>query len=143
MTSHADGPGTLHGIEWADFRDKMLAPLAALATAVIAVLTVFETVHWTPAQSTLVTTEAGAVLAFVWAGLGHLWPGTQQQPVALAATFTALASTTIALGAGFEWWNWTSEQIAAINGLVTAFVGVGTALLARNLVHADKTPSKQ
>lgn len=139
MTSHADGPTTVHGIEWVDVRDKMLAPLAGLVTAVIAVLTVFQTVDWTPAQSTLVTTEAGAVLGFGWAVLAHLWPGTQQQPVALAATFTALASTTVALGAGFGWWHWTGEQMAAINGLVTAFVGVGTALLAHNLVRADTT----
>src|SRR5690242_10204592 len=102
MASQPGGSATEHGIEWADFRDKMLAPLAALATAVIAVLTVFQTVDWTPAQSTLVTTEAGAGLGFLWAVLAHLWPGTQRQPVALAATFTALTSATIALGAGFE-----------------------------------------
>jgi hypothetical protein len=142
MTLHAEGPAELRGIEWTDFRDKLLAPLAGLVTAVIAVLTVFQTVNWTPAQSTLVTTEAGAALGFAWAVLAHLWPGTRRQPVALAATFTALASATVALGAGFEWWHWTAEQMAAINGLVTAFVGVGTALLAHNLVHADTAPHR-
>lgn len=139
MTAHADGPARVRRIEWPDFRDKLLAPLAGLITAVIAVLTVFETVHWTSAQATLVTTEAGAALGFLWAVLAHLWPDTQQQPVAVAATFTALASATVALGAGFEWWHWTGEQMAAVNGLVTAFVGVGTALLAHNAVRADTT----
>lgn len=140
MAFDAAGPATFHGIRWADFRNKMLAPLVALVPAVIGVLTVFQTVDWTPAQTTLVTTESGAVMGFAWAVLAHFWPGTQQQPVAMAATFTALSSATVALGAGFEWWHWTGEQMAAINGLMTAVVGVGTALLAHNLVRADATP---
>jgi hypothetical protein len=140
MAIHAAGPAVFRDIAWADFRNKMLAPLVGLATAVIAVLTVFRTVVWTPAQTTLVTTEAGAALGFLWAVLAHIWPGTQKQPVALAATFTALCAATVALGSGFAWWHWTGEQMAAVNGLVTAFVGVGTALLAHNRVSADTTP---
>jgi len=140
MAIQAAGPATCRGIGWADVRNRMLAPLVALVAAVIAVLTIFQTVDWTPAQTTLVTTESGAALGFVWAVLAHFWPGTQQQPVAMAATFTALASATIALGAGFEWWHWTGEQLAATNGLVTAFVGVGTALHAHNVVRAGTAP---
>lgn len=143
MAMHADGSGTSRDIEWAGFRNKMLAPIAALVTAVISVLTVFQAVAWTPAQTTVVTTEAGAALGFIWSVLAHIWPGTQKQPVAMAATFTALATSTVALGSGFKWWHWTGEQMAAVDGLVTALVGVGTALVARNLVSADTTPRRR
>ena len=59
---------------------------------------------WSAAQTALVTAEAAAVTGFITALVAHLKRGTKQEPVALAATFTATVSATLALGSGFGWW---------------------------------------
>lgn len=114
----------------------LLATLGGLAIAVIAVLTTFNVVSWSAAQTALVTAEAGAVIGLVSALVAHFWPGTQQEPVAVAATFTATVSATMALGAGFAWWTLTTDQTAALVGVVTAVIGVLTAVIARGQVVA-------
>ena len=116
-----------------------LGALGPLAVAVIAVLTVFEIVDWSASQTALVTAEAGAIIGFVSALVAHLWPGTKQEPVALAATFTAAISATTALGTGFGWWNLTEEQVSTLASLITAIIGVGSAMVARNIVTAPRT----
>jgi hypothetical protein len=77
--------------------------LAALATATITLLAVFQVVHWTTSQLALAGTDAGAILALASALSLHLLPRTKREPVALAATFTAAVSATLALGTGFVW----------------------------------------
>lgn len=113
--------------------------VTALAAAVIAVLTTLNIVHWSSSQTTLVGTATAAAIAFVAAAYKHFQRGTPKQPVALAATFTAMVSAILALGTGFAWWHLTAPQIAALVSLVTAFIGIGTALIARQHVVAGIT----
>jgi hypothetical protein len=117
----------------------VVAAVGTLAVALITILTVFKVVDWSAAQTALVTAETAAVIGFVTAAVAHLTPGTSKEPVALAATFTATVSATLALGTGFGWWSLTEQQVSALVGLLTAVIGVGTALLARQYVTAGAT----
>ena len=85
----------------------LLTGLTALTGAVIGLMTSFNAVHWTSAQTTLVATEVAAFWALAGAVTAHLWPQTKQQPVAVAGTVTAFVSCTLALGIGFAWWQLT------------------------------------
>ena len=106
----------------------------ALALASITIVTVFKVVDWSAAQTALVTFEGAAVAGFFTALGAHLRRGTSKEPVALAATFTAMGSATLALGSGFGWWSLTEQQTSAVAGLLTALLGVGGALIARRHV---------
>jgi len=117
----------------------LLATLTGLTGAVAGMVTSFEVVHWTPAQTTLVGTEIAAFWAFAAAVAAHLWPQTKKQPVAVAGTVTALVSATVALGIGFTWWRLTEAQNASLISLVTAIVAAVSALAARSAVTADPT----
>ena len=117
----------------------LLAALTGLTGAVAGMVTSFEVVHWTPAQTTLVGTEIAAFWAFAGALAAHLWPQTKKQPVAVAGTVTALVSATVALGIGFTWWRLSEAQNASLISLVTAIVAVVSALAARTAVTADPT----
>jgi hypothetical protein len=117
----------------------VVAALGAAAASVIVFLTAFTLVDWTPAQTALVTAETGAILGFLAALLAHLKLATAKEHVALAGTLTALVSTTLALGTGFGWWALTADQAGALLGMVTAIVGIATAMLARGRITADKT----
>jgi hypothetical protein len=117
----------------------LLGGLAVLTGAVIGLITSFNAVHWTSAQTTLVATEIAAFWAVAAAVTAHLWPQTRQQPVAVAGTVTAFVSATISLGIGFAWWQLTQSQNASLIGLVTAIVAVATALAARSRVTARTT----
>jgi hypothetical protein len=117
----------------------VIAAIGTLAVALIAILTVFKVVDWSAAQTALVTAETAAVIGFVTAIVAHLTPGTSKEPVALAATFTATVSATLALGTGFGWWSLSEQQVSALVGLLTAMIGVGTALFARQYVTAGVT----
>ena len=119
----------------------VLAAVSTLALAVITLLTVFEIVHWTAAQTALVTAEVAAVTALVTALFAHLAPATAKEHVAVAATFTAAVSATLALGSGFAWWQLTEQEISAAAGVVTAVFGVGGAILARQHVTAETSPT--
>jgi hypothetical protein len=55
-----------------------LAGLAALTVAVIGLITSFNTVHWTSAQTTLVVAAAAAFWALASAVTAHLWPQTKK-----------------------------------------------------------------
>src|ERR1700749_3186866 len=81
----------------------LLGGLAVLTGAVIGLITSFNAVHWTSAQTTLVATEIAAFWALAAAVTAPLWPQTKQQPVAVAGTVTAFVSATISLGIGFAW----------------------------------------
>jgi hypothetical protein len=118
----------------------LLVALAPLAAAVIALITAFGIVHWSGAQTTLVSTEAGTIIGLVSALVAHFWPGTQKEPVALAATLTAAVTATIALGTGFAWWHLTAKEATVLASLVTAVLGVGSAWFARSKVTASTTP---
>ncbi len=120
----------------------LLGGLAVLTGAVIGLITSFNAVHWTSAQTTLVATEIAAFWALAAAVTAHLWPRTKQQPVAVAGTVTAFVSATISLGIGFAWWQLTQSQNASLIGLVTAIVAVATALAARSRVTARTTPPR-
>jgi hypothetical protein len=120
----------------------LLGGLAVLTGAVIGLITSFDAVHWTSAQTTLVATEIAAFWAVAAAVTAHLWPQTQQQPVAVAGTVTAFVAATISLGIGFAWWQLTQSQNASLIGLVTAIVAVATALAARGRATAGTTPPR-
>ena len=117
----------------------VLGGLATLAVALITIAAVFNVVHWSPAQTALVTAEAAAVVGLITALIAHLWPGRPKEPVAVAATFTATVSATLALGSGFGWWSLTAQQTSAVAGVVAAVLGVGGAVLARHHVTAQVT----
>lgn len=112
----------------------LLAALTVLTGAIAGLITSFEVVHWTPAQTTLVATEVAAFWAFVGAVAAHLWPETKKQPVAVAGTVTALVSATLSLGIGFSWWGLTEAQNASLISLVTAIAAVVSTLAARTIV---------
>ena len=114
----------------------LLGALAVLTGAVVGILTSFDIVHWTAAQTTLVTTEAAAFWACATAVTAHVWPGTKEQPVAVAGTVTALVSATLSLGGGFAWWQLTEAQNASLVSLVTTIIAVFSALIARTSVTA-------
>jgi hypothetical protein len=120
----------------------LLTGLTALTGAVIGLITSFNAVHWTSAQTTLVATEVAAFWALTAAVTAHLWPQTKQQPVAVAGTVTAFVSSTLALGIGFAWWQLTQSQNASLISLVTTIVAVASALAARSTVTADTTPPR-
>jgi hypothetical protein len=117
----------------------VLGAVSALAVAVITLVTVFEIVDWTAAQTALVTAEVATVTGFGTAIVAHLRPATAKEHVAIAATFTAAVSATLALGSGFGWWNFTEQEISALAGVVTAVLGVGGAAVARQHVTAVKS----
>ena len=121
----------------------LLAGLTALTGAVIGLMTSFNAVHWTSAQTTLVATEVAAFWALASAVTAHLWPQTKKQPVAVAGTVTAFVSATLASGIGFAWWQLTQSQNASLIGLVTAIVAVVSALAARSTVEAGTTPARE
>jgi len=120
----------------------LLAGLTALTGAVIGLMTSFNAVHWTSAQTTLVATEVAAFWALASAATAHLWPQTKKQPVAVAGTVTAFVSATLALSIGFAWWQLTQSQNASLISLVTAIVAVVSALAARSTVEARTTPAR-
>ena len=115
----------------------VLGALGALAVAVITLMTVFTLVDWTAAQTALVTAEVAAVIGLATALVAHLTPATAREHVALAATCTATASATLALGSGFGWWSLTEQETSALAGVVTAVLGVGGAVIARQHVTAE------
>jgi hypothetical protein len=120
----------------------LLAGLTAVTGAVIGLMTSFNSVHWTSAQTTLVATEAAAFWALAGAVTAHLWPQTKKQPVAVAGTVTAFVTATLSLGIGFAWWQLTQSQNASLISLVAAIVAVVSAVAARSTVKADTTAAR-
>jgi hypothetical protein len=120
----------------------LLAGLTALTGAVIGLITSFNAVHWTSAQTTLVAAEVAAFWALAGAVTAHLWPQTKKQPVAVAGTVTAFVSATLSVGIGFAWWQLTQPQNASLISLVTAIVAVASGLAARSAVTAGTTPAR-
>jgi len=119
----------------------LVAAIGTLAGATISLITSLGAVDWSAAQISLVTAEVGAFIAFVTAVVAHYWPSSQQQPVALAATFTALITATLTLGTGFVWWSFTQAQTSALVAVVSAVIGLGSSMIARSMVQANPTPS--
>jgi hypothetical protein len=119
----------------------VIAAIGGLAVALITMVTVFKVVDWSAPQTALVTADAAAVIGFLTAVVAHLMPRTSKEPVALAATFTATVSATLALGTGFGWWSLTEQQTGALVGLLTAVIGVASALVARQYVNAGVSPT--
>ena len=120
----------------------LLTGLTALTGAVIGLMTSFNAVHWTSAQTTLAAAEVAAFWALAAAVTAHLWPQTKKQPVAVAGTVTAFVSATLSVGIGFAWWQLTQSQNASLVSLVTAIVAVASALAARSTVTAGTTPAR-
>ena len=104
----------------------VLAGLTALTGAVIGLMTSFNAVHWTSAQTTLVATEVAAFWALAGAVTAHLWPQTKQQPVAVAGTVTAFVSSTLALGIGFAWWQLTGgvDDEVSVAAMISPLAGI-------------------
>jgi hypothetical protein len=121
----------------------VVGALGTLAIASITIVTVFRVVHWSAAQTALVTAEAAAAAGLVTALVAHLMPSTSKEPVALAATLTATVAATLALGSGFGWWSLTEQQTSAVAGVVTAILGVGGALFARHHVKPQASSSTE
>lgn len=121
----------------------VIATFGTLVVATITLLTTFETVDWSAAQTALVIAEATAVTGLVAALVAHLTPATKKEPIAIAATVTATVSATLALGTGFGWWTMTEAETSAVIGVATAVVALGAAVFARRHVHAESTPSPQ
>lgn len=117
-----------------------ITALGVLAAAVIAALPVLGAVGWNTAQTAGVTAFAAAVFGLATAVSAHYWPGTKKEPVGIAAAVTAAATTTVALGNLFAWWTLTAAQVSALLAVVSAAVGVVTALVARNHVAAQANP---
>jgi uncharacterized membrane protein len=117
-------------------RKSVLVALGGLAVAVITLITVFGWVDLSAAQTALITTEAGTAIGLITALVANFNHKTPREPVAVAATLTAFISTTLALGTAFAWWTLTPEQISTLVALVTAVLGVGSALFARGRVFA-------
>lgn len=120
----------------------VLTGLAVLTAAVIGLMTSFNAVYWTSAQTTLVAAEVAAFWALASAVTAHLWRQAKKQPVAVAGTVTAFVSATLSLGVGFAWWHLTQSQNASLISLVTAIVAVVSALAARSTVEAGTTPAR-
>jgi hypothetical protein len=120
----------------------LLAGLTVLTGALIGLMTSFNAVHWTSAQTTLVATEVAAFWALASAVTAHLWPQTKKQPVAVAGTVTAFVSATLSLGIGFAWWQLTQSQNASLISLVTAIVAMVSAVAARSTVQVGTTPAR-
>jgi hypothetical protein len=118
-----------------------LAGLGTIAVALVTIVTVFKVVDWSAAQTALVTAEVAAAAGLVTALAAHLRLDTPKEPVAVAATFTATVSATLALASGFGWWSLTVQQTSAVAGMVTAVLGVGGAVLARHHVTAKVSSS--
>jgi hypothetical protein len=118
----------------------VVAAIGTLAAAIIGLITSLGAVDWSAAQISLVTAEVAATIAFLTAIITHFWPDTKKQPVAVAATLTAFLTATLTLGTGFAWWSFTAAQASALVAVVSSIIGVGSGLIARNLVTADKTP---
>ncbi|MDA0161294.1 hypothetical protein OM076_13535 [Solirubrobacter ginsenosidimutans] len=119
----------------------VVGTLGTLSLGVITLLTVFAVVDWSAAQTALLTAELAAITGFAAALVAHLKPGTAQEHVALAATFTATVSTTLALGTAFDWWTLTGQEVSALVGVVTALTSVGSAMIARQHVRELITPN--
>jgi len=121
----------------------VVAAVGTLAAATVSLITSLGAVDWSAAQISLVSVDVGAFIAFVTAVIAHLWPDTKKQPVAVAATFTALLTATLTLGTGFKWWTFTDAQSSALVSVIGAIIGIGSALVARNAVTAATTPPSQ
>jgi len=119
---------------------QVVAAVGVLAGAIITLLASLEVVHWSATQTTLVAAESAAGIAFITAGIAHFWPGTSKEPVAVAASFTALVTATITLGTGFTWWHISKDQESAIVAVVSAAIGLLTAMFARSKVKSPVTP---
>ncbi len=117
----------------------VITSIGALAAAVIGVLTSLGAVHWSGAQTSLVSAETAATIAFLSAVVAHIWPDSKKEPVAVAAAFTALVTTTLTIGTGFSWWTLDKEQLSSLTAVVSATVGLGSALFARSKVTAGST----
>ena len=139
-TSKPTGPGSSEPPvpQWTA---GVLGGLAAVTGAVLGLLTSFDIVHWTSAQTTLIAIEVAAFWALAGAVTAHLWPQTKRQPVAVAGTVVAFVSATLSLGIGFAWWQLTQSQNASLISLITAVVAVAAALAARSTVTAGTTPA--
>jgi hypothetical protein len=118
---------------------KIIAAAGVLGGAIIALLASFQIGHWSATQTTLVTAESAAGFGLVAALLAHFWPGTKQEPVAIAAAVTALATATVSLGVGFKWWHFSADQTATVTSVIAATVGFVSALVARDSVTAKQT----
>ena len=120
---------------------SIFSALLALGAAIISVLTTLQIVHWSSSQTTLVGTATAATITFIGALLAHFYPNTKQESVALAATFTAVFSSVLALGTGFTWWHLDAEPTAALVSFVASFIGIGSSVFARQKVVAKVTGS--
>lgn len=117
-----------------------IAQVLALVTAIVAVLIAFDIVDWTTGQGVLVGALASSVLVLILAIQQHFRPNTAEEPVAIAGSVTATASSTVALLVGFQIVHWSDQQIGVALGLVAVLVTLVGSWAAREAVTAKRTP---
>jgi hypothetical protein len=126
--------------DWIEGHAKpVIGAVGGLAAAMISLITAVGLVHWSAAQTALVSAEAAAIIALISALVAHFWPGTAKEPVAVAASFTAFATATATLGTSFGWWTLSTDQVSAVAAVLTSAIGLGSALIARSTVTAAPT----
>jgi len=117
-----------------------IAQVVALVVAIVAVLAGFELVHWSVAQSGMVSVEASSFLILVLALQQHFKPNTAEEPVYVAGSISAFSGSTFALLVGFEIVHWSEEQVGLVLGLVAVIITLSTSWAARSEVTAKQTP---
>jgi len=92
------------------------------------------------------TNETQGMSAFVLAGVAfsvavyaHFYPETPGEPVALGATFTALALTLMQLLNAFKITHLTAEDIGKLISLIGAVIAVATGMLSRGKVWSERS----
>jgi hypothetical protein len=111
-----------------------------LANAVLTMLVGTGVVDWTEAQVALVYAEVNTVSALLLALYLHFYPDTKREPVAVAASVTAVAVSTTALLSGFQVWELNDAQNALVVSVVSALVALVATAFARQQVVAETAP---
>lgn len=117
-----------------------IAQIVVLVGAITAVLVGFDIVDWSDAQAALVATEVSTALVLTMALIVHFRPNTKAEPVAVAGSATAFATSTAAFLVGFDVVDWTPAQISLLLGLVAVVVATVGSWAARDQVTAKVTP---
>jgi hypothetical protein len=111
-----------------------------LANAVLTMLVGTGVVDWSDAQVALVYAEVNTVSALLLALYLHFYPDTKREPVAVAASLTAVAVSTTALLSGFQVWHLNDAQNALVVSVVSALVALVATAFARQQVVAEVAP---
>lgn len=121
---------------------KIAATWLVLVNAALALAVSLGAVSWSAAQVALVYAEANTATALALALYVHFTPATKKEPVAIAGSLTALATSTVLLLVGFHVWHLTDAQIGVVGSFTVAIVSLVTTAFARANVTAPTTPPR-